>query len=338
MIEYKRMSICSFSANLRAAIEGRTWNPTIMAFDAAASITSDSEICPTALCFTFTWISGASKFNQRVGQCFDRSVNVTLHNHVQFLEVTNCNTTSNFIERNVFLRPHTLFALQLLAFVGNLTCFTLIFEHIEFVASSAPFNPKIKAGHLVWPFGYADSAHWTWLAFMCPKYCPAKITSPSRGSVLNQNSCDISTSFIQARFNNGTGSSTIRIGFLSRAFRLPEVSSFSSNSFTPKPLLADMSCDWYFPTPLFNQIVHLRQTFLMASGLAPGLSILLIAKTIGTCAAAWLMASMVWGIILSSAAIMIIAMSVTWASTGTHSGKCFVTRRIEERYATSIGQ
>ena len=41
---------------LRAADEGRTWNPTMMASEASASCTSFSEICPTALWMTLTLI------------------------------------------------------------------------------------------------------------------------------------------------------------------------------------------------------------------------------------------------------------------------------------------
>ena len=53
----------------------------------------------------------------------------------------------------------------------------------------------------------------------------------------------------------------------------------------------------------------LASASLMRSGFAPGLSILLMAKTMGTlAAAAWLMASMVWGMMLSSAAMMMMAM------------------------------
>ena len=49
-------------------------------------------------------------------------------------------------------------------------------------------------------------------------------------------------------------------------------------------------------------------------GLAPGLSILLMATTMGISAAlAWLMASMVWGMIPSSAATTRMATSVTMA-------------------------
>ena len=58
----------------------------------------------------------------------------------------------------------------------------------------------------------------------------------------------------------------------------------------------------------------LANSSLILSGLALGLSTLLMANTIGTPAAdAWLIASTVCGITLSSAATMMIAMSVTLA-------------------------
>ena len=42
MMEYRRISISSFSANLRAVADGRTWKPTMMALEALANKTSDS--------------------------------------------------------------------------------------------------------------------------------------------------------------------------------------------------------------------------------------------------------------------------------------------------------
>ena len=58
----------------------------------------------------------------------------------------------------------------------------------------------------------------------------------------------------------------------------------------------------------------LARSSRILSGLAPGLSILLMAKTIGTPAAcAWAMASLVVGITESSAAMMMMAISVTCA-------------------------
>ena len=58
----------------------------------------------------------------------------------------------------------------------------------------------------------------------------------------------------------------------------------------------------------------LASSSLIFSGFAPVLSILFIANIMGTPAAlAWLIASTVWGITLSSAETTIITTSVTWA-------------------------
>ena len=48
MIAYSRISIFSRSASSRARGSGCTWKPTMIAPEAAASSTSDSEIWPTA--------------------------------------------------------------------------------------------------------------------------------------------------------------------------------------------------------------------------------------------------------------------------------------------------
>ena len=64
MIEYKRISICSCSASLRAPCDGRTWKPMMIASDAEANNTSDSEIWPTDLWMIFTWISSVDNFNK----------------------------------------------------------------------------------------------------------------------------------------------------------------------------------------------------------------------------------------------------------------------------------
>ena len=44
MMEYNLIWISSCSANFRAEAEGRTWKPMMMAFEAEASNTSESEI------------------------------------------------------------------------------------------------------------------------------------------------------------------------------------------------------------------------------------------------------------------------------------------------------
>ena len=90
--------------------------------------------------------------------------------------------------------------------------------------------------------------------------------------------------------------------------------TFSNNSGIPSPVFAEISCDWILP-PHSSMSKFMEDNWVFTlSGLALGLSILLIAKMIGTPAAcAWDIASFVWGITSSSAAATIITKSVTWA-------------------------
>ena len=75
-----------------------------------------------------------------------------------------------------------------------------------------------------------------------------------------------------------------------------------------------MSWLWYFPPHSSMRKFMLANPSFILSGLAFSLSILFIANTIGTFAAtAWLMASLVCGIMSSSAAMIIMATSVTCA-------------------------
>ena len=91
-------------------------------------------------------------------------------------------------------------------------------------------------------------------------------------------------------------------------------SIFSSNSLTPWPVAAAMAWLWCFPPQSSTRMLRLASSSLTFSGLAWGLSILLMAKIRGTPAIwAWLMASLVCGLTPSSAATTMMAMSVSLA-------------------------
>ncbi|MCY1294188.1 hypothetical protein D9M68_587700 [compost metagenome] len=91
-------------------------------------------------------------------------------------------------------------------------------------------------------------------------------------------------------------------------------STASSSSSTPVPALADTGTNWVSPPQSSGITSRAARPFLMLSGLASGLSILLIATTIGTPAAfACCTASWVCGITPSSAATTRMTMSVAWA-------------------------
>ena len=76
------------------------------------------------------------QLDQRVAQCFHRTIHVTLNDNIQFLEVTQSDTTTQLIQCKDFLRTQALFASQLLTFVGNFTSFLIAFYHVECVTCS----------------------------------------------------------------------------------------------------------------------------------------------------------------------------------------------------------
>ena len=88
----------------------------------------------------------------------------------------------------------------------------------------------------------------------------------------------------------------------------------SINSSIPTPVIADVLTDCTLPPHSSTKTFFSDNSLFTISGFAPCLSILLIATTIGTSAAfAWLIASIVCGITLSSAATTRITISVDWA-------------------------
>ena len=81
-----------------------------------------------------------------------------------------------------------------------------------------------------------------------------------------------------------------------------------------RPVWAETGINWVSPPHASGMTSCTDNSFFTRSGLASGLSALVMATTMGTPAAlACLMASLVCGMILSSAAIIITAISVTLA-------------------------
>ena len=86
----------------------------------------------------------------------------------------------------------------------------------------------------------------------------------------------------------------------------------SNNSSIFWPVWAEILTNGYSPPHSSGVIFKAAISSITLFGLASGLSILLTATIIGTLAAlAWSIASLVWGITPSSAATMIITISVT---------------------------
>ncbi|OPZ52827.1 MAG: hypothetical protein BWY89_01846 [Bacteroidetes bacterium ADurb.BinA012] len=151
------------------------------------------------------------------------------------------------------------------------------------------------------------------MALTFPKQLPAMTTSPTfRVPALT------STVATKPRPLSSDDSSTVPLASLS-GLALSSSSSAWSRIFSRSrsilmPFLAEISCDWYLPPHSSTRKFMLASSSRIFSGLAVGLSILFMAKIMGTPAAcAWFIASRVWGITPSSAATTIMTISVIWA-------------------------
>ena len=76
------------------------------------------------------------QLDQRVAQCFHRTIHVTLNDNIQFLEVTQSDTTTQFIQSKNLLRTQALFTSQLFTFVRDLTGFLIAFNYMERITCS----------------------------------------------------------------------------------------------------------------------------------------------------------------------------------------------------------
>ena len=76
------------------------------------------------------------QLNQRIAQRFHRTIHVTLNDDVQFLEVTQSNTTTQLIQCKDLLRTQTLFTSQLLTFISDFTSFLIAFDYMECITCS----------------------------------------------------------------------------------------------------------------------------------------------------------------------------------------------------------
>ena len=146
-----------------------------------------------------------------------------------------------------------------------------------------------------------------------PKVCPASTTSP----VLSVPDCT-STVATGPRPLSRRASITRPLAMASTGARSSSTSAWSSTcsskSSMPWPVLAETDTKGESPPNSSGTTSSTTSSFFTRSGLESGLSILLIATTIGTPAAlACLIASLVWGMTPSSAATTKITMSVALA-------------------------
>ena len=154
------------------------------------------------------------QLDQRVAQCFHRTIHVTLNDDVQFLEVTQCNTTAQFIQCKNLLCTQALFTSQLFTLVRNLTSFLIAFNNMECVTcgrSTVQSQNQCRFGRscLFHPLiTFIEHSLHTSIAGSC-QYD----VSDFQSTVGHQYRSYITTSFIQRRFNDRSCCITVRIRF-----------------------------------------------------------------------------------------------------------------------------
>ncbi len=236
------MSTPSRSAARRAAIDGRTWKPMMIASDAAARVTSLSEISPTALCRTLTWISSVdSLMSESLRASIEPSTSpLTMILSSWKLPMARRRPISSSVRILVVRSPCSRCNCSRLEAISRASCSVSSTLKVS-PAVGAPFRPKISAGHA----GPASLMRWLRslnIALTLPKWLPARIISPTR-------SVPFCTSTV-ATYPRPLSSDdsmmlpvAFRLGLALRSSISASRSTFSISSGTPVPFLAEMSCD-----------------------------------------------------------------------------------------------
>src|SRR5690606_32900624 len=202
------------------------------------------------------FISG--QFEERVRQCFNRTVHVTLNDNVQLLEVTNSKPATDFVQRNVLLGPHGLLTEYLSAFGGDFTRLAVSSHDVEFFTRLRCAVETQDEHWCRWP-GFRNP-----LARIIEHGLDATVMrsgkediSHAKRTVLNHDRSHISASLVERCFDNTTGSSLFRIG--------SEVEQFGFEQYLFKQFIYALTrlrgnfLALVFTTPFFHKNVDLGQ-------------------------------------------------------------------------------
>ena len=288
-------------------------NPIIIAFDAAARVTSDSFIAPTPPCITLTPTSSLDNFSNDCltawTEPWTSAFIITLRSLTwpSFIWSKNWSRDILWLAFNISsLAICCLFSAIFLATLSEGTatnwsppCGTSESPNI----STAVDGPAVLT---LLPFELI-------IALTLPEARPQTIGSPTF-SVPPCTSTVATGPLPLSSSASTTVPNALLSGFAFNSSISATKSIISSNVSIPVFCLAETGTAITSPPQSSTSKPCSDNSCLTLSGFADGLSILFIATIKGTPAAlAWFIASIVWGIIPSSAATTRIAISVTWA-------------------------
>ncbi len=310
MTEYSRTSTFARWAETAAAASGRTLKPTMMALAVEASRISDSEIAPTPLWMTLTATSSLESLSRLAltasAEPWTSALTTMLSSFI----------SPFFIWSNRFssVTLDCCLASSSLAFCLRCSTSWRAMRSSVTASKASPgpgtsARPVISTGTegpaclMVFPLSSVMTRTW-------PTAVPAMMVSPWFRVPFCTSRVAMGPRFLSRRASM-TVPLAARLGLaLSSCISAVRI-TVSSSSSMPMPVLAEMRHTSVSPPHSAGTRSCSVSWVRMRSGLAPGLSILLTATTMGMLAAlAWLMASMVWGMMPSSAATTRMAMSV----------------------------
>ena len=311
MISYFLIVTPSLSAEAKAFPSSFTVNPKIKAFDAAASITSASEISPTPTWIIFVVISldstWAIAWATASAEPWVFALIIKFNWGISSSPTDSRLIWAGSIASNLLSRSFS-FLSATIAFIS----FSFLTTSKWSPACGTSDKPNTSTG-------VEGSAFWILSplsdnkALTLPQAVPTTIQFPALNVPFWTRS--VATGPLPlSKFASITTPEASALGLAFKSWTSATSKMYSNNSSIPVPWRAETFTVIVSPPHSSGTKPCSVNCCNTLSGFAPGLSTLLTATMIGISAAfAWLIASIVWGIIPSSAATTKIAISVAFA-------------------------
>ena len=275
---------------------------------------------------------------ERVAQSLHATVGVSLDDEVQLLERAEGDAVAYVGQREACLRAQALLALELLALVGNLSCLLLGLHHVERVAGG---GRSVESEYYC---GFCRAGFLHALVALVEHGLDASVARSGdddiahfQRSVAYEHRRHVAAALVERRLDDGAGGAAVRVGFqvehLSFEQHLFE-QLVDAESFFRRYLLALV-----LAAPFLHEQVHLREVLAYLVGVCSRLVNLVYGEhhryVGGLCVCDGLLGGRHDAVVSRYDDDGDVG---HLGSAGTHGGERLVTRCVEERDLTSVGQ
>ena len=209
------------------------------------------------------------EFDKRVFDSLDRTVHIGFDDDIEFLKVSDSQTTTNLFEADVFLRADGLLALKLLTLVGDVACFLLRRDDVELITGlRRTVETEDRTGFARTHFGDLLSAlveHR--FDTTVEGTCEDDVAHMQR-TVLHEQRSYVAAAFVKRRLDDRTFGTTFRVRLEVEHLGLEQhflEQLIHARSFLRGDLLALV-----FTAPVLNEDVHVTQLLADLIGVRAG--------------------------------------------------------------------